>query len=352
MTERSKSRQAPEVEDEISLLGLASVVLRWRRLIFALGILGGLIGLVRGLASPRVYRSTAIFIPQGSEGPSTGLLAAADQLGIRVPSSSGSGWGPTMYTEVLRSSTILEPIAFDTVVVAEQGNKRIALLDLLEVGGATPALRADRGVKAVSALVKSEEVKQLGGVRVAVTTRWPSVSFQLAEKLVHGVNQFNTETRQSQAASERQFVEVQAGEAERALRSAEDRLQEFLERNRVFGSPDLVLQRDRLQREVGLRQQLYTTLMQSREEARIREVRNTPVITVLEQPRLPVLSEPRGSVQKALLGTLIGGALGLLFAFIAQGVSGAKRAPNDEAQEFFRLVEEATPRFLGRRGRR
>jgi hypothetical protein len=41
----------------------------------------------------------------------------------------------------------------------------------------------------------------------------------------------------------------------------------------------------------------------------------------------------------------------LLIAFIAQGVSGAKREPNEEAQEFFRLVEEATPRFIGRRRR-
>lgn len=351
MTELSPGRRPADAEGEISLIGLASVVLRWRRLILALAVLGGLIGLVKGLASTRVYKSTAIFIPQGSEGQSSGLLAAADQLGIRVPASSGAGWGPTMYVEVLRSSAILEPVAFDTVVVAEEKNRRVAFLDLLEIGGATPALRADRGVKAVSALVKSEEVKQLGGVRVSATTRWPSVSFQVAEKLVHAVNQFNTETRQSQAAAERQFVEMQAGEAEHALRVAEDRLQEFLERNRVFGSPDLVLQRDRLQREVGLRQQLYTTLMQSREEARIREVRNTPVITVLEHPRMPVLGEPRGSVQKAILGILIGGALGLLIAFIAQGVSGAKRAPNDETREFFRLVEEATPRFLGRRRR-
>jgi uncharacterized protein involved in exopolysaccharide biosynthesis len=351
MTELSAGRRPAEAEGEISLIGLASVVLRWRRLILALAVAGGVIGLVKGLASTRVYKSSATFVPQGSEGPSSGLLAAADQLGIRVPSSSGAGWGPTMYVEVLRSSAILEPVAFDTVVVAEERNRRVALLDLLEIEGETPALKADRGVKAVSGLVKSEEVKQLGGVRVSVTTRWPSVSFQLAEKLVHGVNQFNTETRQSQAAAERQFVEVQAGEAERALRVAEDRLQEFLERNRVFVSPDLVLQRDRLQREVGLRQELYTTLMQSREEARIREVRNTPVITVLEHPRMPVLGEPRGSVQKAMLGTFIGGALGLLIAFIAQGVSGAKREPNEEAQEFFRLVEEATPRFIGRRRR-
>lgn len=351
MTDSSLARQRVDDDDEISLLALASVLLRWRRMIVALAVIGGLFGLARGLASTRVYKSSATFIPQGVEASPSGLLATADQLGIRVPTSGGGAWGPTMYVAVLRSRSLLEPIAFDTVVVAEEGGRRVALLDLLEIDASSRALRADRGVESVRGLVKSEEVKPLGAVNVSVTTRWPSVSLQLAEKLVSGVNKFNTQTRQSQAAAERQFVEVQAGEADGALRAAEDRLQSFLERNRVFGSPDLAFERDRLQREVALRQQLYTSLMQSREEARIREVRNTPVITVLEKPSLPVLGEPRKSVQKAALGVVAGGMLGVALAFLFHGIAGARRAPNEEAQEFFRLVDEATPRFITRRGR-
>jgi uncharacterized protein involved in exopolysaccharide biosynthesis len=186
-------------------------------------------------------------------------------------------------------------------------------------------------------------------VKLSVTTRWPSVSLALAERLVQSVNQFNLETRKSQAAAERRFVEVQVGEAERALREAEDRLQSFLQRNRAIAdSPELGFQRDRLQREVALRQQVYTSLVQSREEARIREVRDTPVITLLEGPRLPMVGEARKSVKKGLAGGIAGAMLGVLIALVVQGAAGARRASSTEAREFFQLVQEATPQLLRR----
>jgi len=249
----------------------------------------------------------------------------------------------------LRSRALLGPIALDTVAVVEEGGRRVAMPDLLEVRESSPEKRADRAVRALERIVTSREAKGLGAVEVTVTTRWPSVSLALAARLVRGVNQFNVETRKSQAAAERQFVEGRAGEAERALREAEDRLQSFLQRNRITGSPELEFARDRLQREVSLRQQTYTSLLQSREEARIREVRDTPVITVLEEPRLPVLPEARRVLLKGTMGGMAGGMLGVLIAFLAQGVAGARRQPSADAREFLQLVGESTPRFLRRR---
>jgi tyrosine-protein kinase Etk/Wzc len=175
------------------------------------------------------------------------------------------------------------------------------------------------------------------------------VSLELAERLVKGVNQFNLETRKSQAAAERQFVEAQAAAAEVALREAEDRLQNFLQRNReTGGSPQLVFERDRLQRDVNLRQQLYSTLLQSREEAKIREVRDTPVITVIEPPRLPIVGESRKTIQKFLMGAFAGAVIGIFTALLAHGLSRARLIPSEEARQFFRLLEEATPRFMRR----
>ena len=96
---------------------------------------------------------------------------------------------------------------------------------------------------------------------------------------------------------------------------------------------------------------MYTSLLQNREEAGLREVRDTPVFTVLEDPRLPVVGEPRGTVSKGMLGGLAGGLFGMLAAFLAGAVGGVRRAPSADAQEFFRLLQEAAPRFLKRRGR-
>src|SRR2546428_7338402 len=239
MTEQSAGR-APLLrgDDEVSLLALGSVLLRSRRTIIALGLVSAAAGLATGLLTTRVYMSSAKFLPQVSEGSSSGLASVANQFGIRLP-SSGGGWGPPVYVELLRSRALLEPIALDTVVVAEEGGRRVAVMDLLEVGAPTPEQRAERTVRALGRIVKSQEVRALGAVEVTVTTRWPSVSLALVERLVHGVNQFNVEVRKSQAAAERQFVETPAPEAEPALRGAAGRRHGLLHRNPLIRSPPL-----------------------------------------------------------------------------------------------------------------
>jgi uncharacterized protein involved in exopolysaccharide biosynthesis len=352
MTVRAVAPSVVHQDGEISFWGLGSMLVRHLRTIVALALAGGVLGLLSGLASERVYTSTATFIPQGSEGSGSLLAAAAaSQLGIRMP-GGGGGAGPRVYVELLRSRALLRPIALDTVTVAEEGRRRIAVMDLLGIKARSAAERVDLGIRTLEGIISVSEVRALDAVKVSVTTPWPSVSLALANEVVRGVNQYNLETRKSQAAAERQFVETQVAESERVLRLAEDRLQSFLQRNRTIGgSPELGFERDRLQRDVTLRQELHTVLLKSREEARIREVRDTPVITVFEKPELPTTGEPRRSVQKAILGGIAGGLLGILIAFLAEGLRWAQRAQNQEAREFFQLVKETIPRLPRLRGK-
>lgn len=335
----------------ISMLTVGSELLRRRRLIGMLALIGAVIGLVIGLTGPRLYTSSASFIPQGADAAQAGgLAAAASQFGIRLPGAGSSGgmWGPSVYVDIIGSRTLLQPLALDSFVVAGQGSPKVSLLDLLKIRGDTPAIRMNEGVKALQRIVQASEDKDVGAVDVTVTTRWPTVSLALARQLIDAINAFNLQKRKSQATAEREFAEARAAEAEQSLHDAENRLSAFMEGNRVANAPQLALERERLQRDVELRQQVYTTLVQSREEARLREVRDMPVITMLEDPQLPAVPEPRKSVQKAIFGALAGAVLGMLIALFARRIDGARRAPSDEARAFFELVGEATPRLLKR----
>ena len=100
-------------------------------------------------------------------------------------------------------------------------------------------------------------------------------------------------------------------------------MQDFMQRNRDWrNSPQLVFTHDRLDREVSMRQAVYTTLVQSYEAARIDEVRNTPVITVMEPPDVPAKPDPRLALLKSLLAGIVGLALGAFFAAVRQAFSG------------------------------
>ena len=329
---------APPDDSQISIFAFAIVLLRWWRVIVGLGIAGALVGLGLGLMGARVYKSEATFIPQGADLSSIASLSAT--LGLRAP-SSGNVWGPPVYVELLHSDALLGPIAVDTFTVAEE-RRSAPLMELFKIQAPDSAQRVEYAVRKLRMLVKVSEDRKLSAVRVSVTTEWPSVSLTLVNRLVESVNQFNLQTRKSQATAERQFADEQAAQAERELRAAEDRLQAFLQGNRnvggLGGSPQLTFSKERLNRDVGLREQVLRTLLQAREEARIREVRDTPVNTILEAPRLAVIGEPRNSVRKGILTGLAWTVLGVLIAFFTDGLRGLARRPSAESREFFRML--------------
>jgi hypothetical protein len=80
--------------------------------------------------------------------------------------------------------------------------------------------------------------------------------------------------------------------------------------------------------------------------ARIREVRDTPVISMLETPVLPAVGEARESVQKAAMGGVFGAFVAIVLQLMAMG-----RASRDRATvEFFGLVDSLLLR-VSRRSR-
>lgn len=316
---RLPMRPAPEGESmAVALLRSRGKLLMW----FAVAGLVG--GIATALIIPRKYVSQATFIPQSTETQGSGLELAASAFGVKLP-NTGQTWGPPVYVELLRSRMLLEPLALDTMTLKEEGGRRATVMDLVKAPDVPQPQRIEKAVKKLRKIVLASEDKRLNAVVLTVRTKWPSVSQAMAEELVAGVNRFNLETRKSQASAERQFVERQAAEAQRALRFAEDSLQEFLQENRRTGSPRLTFQQDRLERSVSLQQSVLTSLLQKREEVRAREVRDVPVITILEYPKLPATPEPSRALMFGVIGLVAASVLGVIVGLVLEGMAMARR---------------------------
>jgi uncharacterized protein involved in exopolysaccharide biosynthesis len=352
------------VEDEISPLHLLTVLLKHRYWIAGLSFAVALVLAVHGLLLPRNYTTEGSFIPQGVEpGGGGGAAQIAGQLGISLPGSGGAPTeSPAFYAELLGFREILAQVLADSFTVSQTrwGETILragTLLDLLDIDEeAAEALRREEAIrwlreKAVSARTTPET----GMVRVSVTTPWPEVSEALGRRLLDLVNDFNRRTRQTQAASERTFIEERIVEAEERLLAAEDDLKRFLENNRQFqNSPDLLFEHDRLQRQVAMRQQLYTSLSQAYEDARVAEVRNTPLITVVEPPEEPVEPDGRSLALRGILGLVLGGMGGVFFAFTREFVGRSREEGDNDYREFQKAWEDTVDdlkRLVGR-GRR
>jgi uncharacterized protein involved in exopolysaccharide biosynthesis len=305
-------------QDEISLVALARLIWRERRLVVGCGIGLAILVAVLVLLWPREYTATAAFMPQSTDETLSRLSGLAAEFGVTVPNAD-PGDSPAFYASLLTSRDILRAVVLTSYPLsADQGDSgRASLVELYGVDGESPAIRRDKAVQRFLDDLDIETERETELIRLEVTTPWPSVSRGAAQRLLDLVSRFNLTTRQTQAGAERRFVQSRLESARGELRAAEARLQTFLQRNREFrNSPALVFENERLNREVELRQQVVTSLVQSFEQARIDEVRNTPVTTIVEPPDLPPQPDPRRLVLKTLLGLTAGLLLGTFLAAV------------------------------------
>lgn len=308
--ERTPSSVPPNSTDDPSAFELLAQLYRRRLVIAGTALAGAILALALQLAHKPTYTASASFTPEGNDTQrSSGARAIAGQLGINLDVGGGAPQ-PQFYADLVRSRAILEPLSRDSLAIAASGAKQ-SVVDLLGVPQAQPAKRQESAMALLKDMINTSASPRTSVVTVEVTHSSPAVALAVAAKVLDDVNQFNLHTRQSQASAERAFTEARLAEARRSLRDAEDRLQGFLQSNRAAQSPELAFDKDRLAREVALQQQIVTSLSASFEEARIREVRNLPVITTIETPWVPSVSNPRRRVQHALVGFAIGLVLAL-----------------------------------------
>ena len=290
------------------------------RLIATMVAVGFLSGITFALLRPATYSTSFSFLPQGSQDASkAGLASLAGQFGLSLGSIGGSSTPPQLYADLLMTREILLPIADDSFSMTGRSSDRVPLSVLLDQDGAERPVVLDHTMNRLRRDIVSTAVatRTTGMVTVNVRTKSPQLSFQLAQRLLDGLNHFNLVTRQSQARQERVFAESRYEAARTSLRQAEDVLQQFLQDNRQFSnSPQLTLTKDRLQREVSLRQQVVTSLAQQYEDSRIREVRDTPVITVIERPAVAAVTDPRMRVVIVVLATFGAFCVSLLVVFV------------------------------------
>ncbi len=138
------------------------------------------------------------------------------------------------------------------------------------------------------------------------------------------------------------FVEERVIEGEHNLRGAEDELKRFYEKNRSWQqAPQLTFEEGRLRRQVEVQQELYLTLRREYETARIEEVNDTPIITVVDSAVPPRSRSSPKTVVVTTLGLILGAVVGV---FAAIGIEYGNRLGSESRSgymEFRALIQNA-----------
>ena len=350
----TRAESAPGDEhspDARSWLFYVNVILRHRYVVVGGGILAGSLVLTLSLLSAPRYRAHASFLPQEPSTFETGFSELATQLGVIAPRASGNS--PQFYADLLISRNILRDVVLTEYQMSESDGRAFDLLTYFELSGAPKEELIDRAIRRLRRAMSVGTDRGTGVVRLSVAIRHRGPSVAIVQRFLELLNDYNLSRRQSQARAEREFVEQRLAEAKSELLAAEDSLTAFYAANRTFlGSAVLEATEARLQRAVQLRQELNRSLSQSYERARIEEVRNTPVITVIETPEQYVVRQPRHTLRKAFFGALAGALFVMTAVFVAANVRRREGTKFADYQEFKALGAELKSdlsRVLGRR---
>ena len=338
------SRGAPSEADVSVFELLTPLVTRWR-LIAATAIGCALATLVFLLLQRPTYTAISTFTPENSTSSGfmsslVGLAGLAGQLGLG--SSSSSSVSPDFFVKLAHSDEVLRSTLLMEFPDPESRGTRRPLLQLLDVKGRTGEERIQKGVRKLRKRVDAASDKSTGIVTLEVELQSAELAASVAKYMVQLLNRFNLESRQSQSREQRRFSGERLAVAEQELRSAEQAELAFLQRNRQYlDSPLLAFEYNRLSRQVQLRQEVYQTLTKAHEEARIAEVRDTPVLTVIDSAVAPFKPSGPKRVLGTIVALIVGSVLGVLLAYVAAAWSRTRRAPTADYLEFRAAVEEA-----------
>lgn len=332
-------------DEEISLLEIFNTVLRnWRVVAIIPLVLAVLVG-VWSLTRERSYAASASFMPQVAErGGASSAAGLAQQFGVNL-GQEAPGQSPQFYVDLLRSRSLLRQ-AVETVYQVPTDDGAVWEGTLVEYWnydervGVLPPWR--HATERLSDRISASVSRETGIVRLAISADNPSLAEQIAARVLELLNQFNLQVRQNRAQEEGRFIGARVTDAQAELLTAEGALLEFLQQNREFrNSPELTFENERLQRQVLMRQEVYTSLLRSREQARIDAVRDVPLFTVIDEPAESAQPQGRGTVVRSLLAFILGIMLAGFVAFVREAARRGREARNPHYREFRSLAREA-----------
>jgi uncharacterized protein involved in exopolysaccharide biosynthesis len=284
---------------------------------FVLGctILGGAVAAGTAMVLPSYYRSTAAFQAQATPqtqlpGALAGLASQFGNFSLGNPENS-----PQFFGDLLRSDAVLGRVAQNAYPYR---GEVVPLTTIYGFAHDAPAMRDYRTVKKLREAISVDVNGRTNVVKVGIEARTPELAQVLAESTLAALNQANVDLRRGRAAAEHDFTVQRSNEARRGLDSAEFALVAFYQRNRsISNSPDLQMEESRLKRAVDMAQQIYVQLRMQAEQAALQEVRNTPVVSVIDPPLVPVKRSRPNRRLAVGLGLAVGLAIALTRLLVA-----------------------------------
>lgn len=287
----------PYIEEGIDALRLVTPIVEKRRRIVVGSILVALATAAFVASTPRKHKAELSLTPVVSNKSTTALGGIAALAGASI--NTGYQLTPARMVELLQSRTVLAGVGKSQVTPAT----RETVIERF-LGEKYTRNDEEEIEKHLERLLSVSTNKETGTVTLAVKHRDTLLARVVASRIVDSASQIFVRTSKAQAQQLRIAQEGRVDAARAQLSRAEERRREFNFSNRaVPGFSAAAIERERVNREVQLAEQVYLQAATDRESAYARELEATPTV-VVQDPLPPVLPKVR---KRLALKTAIAG---------------------------------------------
>jgi uncharacterized protein involved in exopolysaccharide biosynthesis len=329
-------------DDEIDLRALFQVLWNDRKRIIQITAVVTLMGVLYALLATPLYKSTITMYPSGQE--SGGQLGQLQGMASTFGFDVGGGDPSFHIPDIVQSRRIKTELIYHKWN-SNEFDRPVNLIQYWEIDDATGfSLNPLNWIKALFASDEGSDYRTLkwesdalevlndrisvnegksGLITVEILMEEPEIAAEMANTMYPAIVEFTVETHSKQAKLNREFIERRQIEVKNQLTRSEDVLKVFRERNRsIMESPQLQLEMERHMREVEIQTQIYITLQQEYELARIDEVKETPSVVILDEGKSSIEKDTPKRKLIIIISIFFGGGLALTISLLWNTMNG------------------------------
>ena len=285
--EQHKIANPQSTPQEFTFFALLPEVWAKRRSIAILVTATTIISIVIVFLLPKLYTAEATILPELEKNKLLGLGGMSDLAAV-TGLSLGESPVSKLYPMIITSARILREVIYGryaTLAVSDS----VDLIRFWKIDGDNEEEKFERALKKLRARMDVSFDNRLGTLALKVDLEEPRLAADVANKITNELDLYTRTKRRTSVTAQREFIEQRLQEVDQSLKNAENTLRSFREKNRrIVDSPQLMLEQGRLERDIQINSTIFVELKKQVEIAKIEEIKNIPIINVLDTARVPI----------------------------------------------------------------
>lgn len=335
-----------EDEMEIDLMEYARKLWAARKLLFKVGGIAAIVGVIIALTTPKEYTVNVTLAPElGNSRRSSSLSSIASMLGVGGMSmgSDADALNVTLYPNVVASTPFIIDLLDTPVQTLDEEEPDTTLVEYLKTNkvnllgtimslpgraiGAVFSLFKDaeeevekeinpfqltrseaRSVGKLRSLITASVDKKTGVTSVSVTMQDPLVAALVTDTVLNKLKEYIINYRISKAEEDCKYFEKLYDESKENYHKAQQAYAEYLDANKNIVLRSVQIEGERLQNEMNLAFSIYNQMAGQLQLGRTKVQEAKPVFAIVEPASVPLL--PSGTSRKMIL-------IGIVFLAVA-----------------------------------